>query len=183
MDPKLCCDAYDRQGAKNQVKSCCQSGTPFIQVKKRHKYATVHYDLITFGCDNGDCLSLEGYKKVYLLYWVYCIPVNYRPGLGRVVGFLNYVPKEYADKLARRLYEVLIERENRASDADDIEFFKAINQWEKEIEKTTGVLSDETSAKKEKNPLISIGWDTNGATLIKSPPLQELMIGSSCECH
>ncbi|OPY58711.1 MAG: hypothetical protein A4E55_00766 [Pelotomaculum sp. PtaU1.Bin035] len=168
------CDSHRIADFNKHYNTCCRQQLPFIQLKNKAKYSLVHYDLITYNRENGDRLSLDGYKAVHLLKWLYVIPVK-DPfyGVGRVVGWIN-TSKELAAELAEKLYAVLKNPQNRINrdlsldwDNDERAIDKQIADWIKEIKQIPNLIEESRKTEKLKLPLIMAGWDMVGDVLVK----------------
>ncbi|OPY60035.1 MAG: hypothetical protein A4E56_02945 [Pelotomaculum sp. PtaU1.Bin065] len=168
------CDSPSLTAINRHFDTCCRQQLPFIQIKNKTKYSLVHYDLITHDRENGDRLSLDGYKTVYLLNWLYVIPIKDSfYGVGRVVGWIN-TSKELAVELAEKLYTVLKNPQNRINrdlsldwDSDERAFDKQIADWIKEIKQIPNLIEESRKTEKLKLPLIMAGWDMVGDVLVK----------------
>lgn len=167
------CDSKKIYASNKHFRECERQGLPFLQVRNKIKYATVHYDMISCHRHNGTVLALEGHKAAYLIGLLYFIregPIAYG-GIGRVVGFIDTL-KELAPELTERLWPVLSDPKNRLTPEerwtrgnDDREHSELLGAWP-----ILGFKEDFRRAIKTKIPLIKLGWEISGDSIKKKSP-------------
>lgn len=175
---KTYCDSKGIAAFNKHFRECERQGLPFLRVRNKRLYARVHYDLISCSTSNGTMLNLQGHKAAYLIGLLYFVREGYLlayQGIGRVVGLLD-TQKELAPALAERLWPVLADPQNRITPeerwsrgwGEDDEHHKALSAWiEATIRPIPGFREDFRRALKTKTPLIKLGWEIKGDSLIK----------------
>lgn len=176
---KIYCGSKGNAAFNKHFRECECQRLPFLGVRNKRLYARVHYDLISCSTRNGTMLNLQGHKAAYIVGLLYFVREGYLlayQGIGRVVGLMDTL-KELAPTLAERLWPILSDHGNRITPeerwakgwGDDDEHHKALNAWiEATIRPIPGFKEDFRRAIKTKIPLIKLGWEISGESLVKS---------------
>lgn len=179
---KTYCGPKGNAAFNKHFRECERQGLPFMSIRNKRLYTTVHYDLISCSRHNGTVLNIEGHKGVILVTLLYLIREWWFAyyGAGITVGFLDTL-KPMGPALAESLWPVLSDTKNRISpeerrvnSGDTAGHCKLLDAWINEkIVPTPGFREDFRKALKTKIPLIEQGWEIKGDSLIKRPPIGE----------